>query len=73
MGWQGVYGKVEDILKLNVKMEIQMENGLGIIRMGRNGMNTTISMGKSMEKVLCIMRMDRNVLNPTMSMELNND
>ena len=59
MGKQGVHGKMENILKLSVKMEIQMENILGLMRMDKNGMNPTISMGNSMEKVLAIMRVGR--------------
>ena len=44
---------------LSVKMEIGMENGLAILRVDRQNMNTTMSMGNSMEKRLTIMRVDR--------------
>ena len=43
------------------------------MRMGRNGMKTTMSMGISMENALATMRMGRNSMNGTMSMVLNND
>ena len=44
MGRLGVYGKMEDILKLSVKMEMRMEKVLATMRMDRNGLKTTMSM-----------------------------
>ena len=50
---------MENILKLSVKMELGMEKVFGIMRVGRQNMNGTMSMGKSMEKILAIMRVGR--------------
>ena len=59
MGRQEVFGKMEDILKLSLKMELGMEKVLAIMRVGRYQMNATMSMGNSMEKVFAIMRVGR--------------